>query len=1383
MLNYDKRIHYITLLVFVSFFTINISLILAQSFPIPSGSFLSSPGITAPTFIPNSNYYSKGDTSYLKYSVNTSLRQRWGKFNMRKQQIPNYLPYRDDKMTLKNNDYAEKENLLRSNTKNLKFFFYGKNYDYSKFKKLIDEIFSQSLLNAQINHESETELERQFDSFMENDIFEKIVRKIAALKTLTDCEASLKSNEISNEIYKLPTLKMKIYSLLLYGQQLQAETYNESYFILFLKKSYDLINKEFPEIDPLYKYSLVSGFPRDTNTLSDKKINLLKFVGDYCTYHLKLVDGLEAYLRASLLAWEHNFLDQEGIIEYKISELYSNKPNCLYIEKSLFHIEQAVKCVLSMPLYNHIRINEINQQCFLFSRDGNIADPSTLYKLIDKLIVGDSLPYNTDCDYYYYQALGHYFSSTGIIEDLSLAKIYYQAAFLSAYLNIKGQGDDLPQIKTALTDLFWIYSNLDLKKDALHLLDLAMQLSDVLNDKAYKIELLYDKSYIFYNLGHQNDALKYLSQAYLGGYKRDVYNNSRQNEIGYLIWRDIINFKTYPSIFEKVRTYLIKYENPIDKELTKLTSLENTYENLRNKKTLNYYINECVMLDHQLDILKNENYKLDSLLEFKQHDLKLLNNKILISDSIRKVREIEIDSLKRDKADLGKKILEKQNEYSTLKSNFSKDSTFYYNQIRQLAYSDSLANANLGVINGQLESTKKGRKMVLRGGIGLLLLSILISWLVFKKRKHDYDKHIENKNKQILKSNTHAAISQVLARNMSHNIGSHVLSKFNNSQDIEKIYGIQQYVGTVPNQKPNSKIASFNEYLKCRMDFLSDISMADPILETPYNFFNDVLGGMLKNPILLDRISGIQGEPKYELKMQISKNRTTWKEIEFDNNTSQWMYDIYSVSMPNDVLGCHAFYIIIENIIRNTYKHSQRSISKFEFNIRISPSSHPDLMAVQIFDNNYESRSEIDKIIKSRNEAFRKEIIDTNTNKLRTDNLGTIEMEVCAAYLRKISLDKYKDKPYTVNDNGYNTDESGEKIYNIIRAYPQNKEGDPAFASLGYELYLLRPKEVLIVSENLEEKDDWKDGGVDVVSPGKFGTKSYPHQIILHEGSLEKSYNITPRCIEVKTKKLQDLNKLNAEDLIEDVWDIYGKQLTENRQVYRFMWGALTKCYPEDSETTRDVIFANHRGGTKINEYIECSHHKYNTSRIDSENITKKNIVSLVEMIQIKVCIIDERIQSFADEKSYSYDGHNIKFKDYFPNISIKIPRNNNSSEPDLNQHYFGNMSDVNSVQFKLKEYLKASNDCDFIIIHLGIVEKMLVKKTKDKVRGKIMQLLDNQDDLYKKIIFTTSRTVTGTIPDDCRYLPLSAVQHCVETTFDKFLLVKALFNSRKPSN
>jgi hypothetical protein len=642
------------------------------------------------------------------------------------------------------------------------------------------------------------------------------------------------------------------------------------------------------------------------------------------------------------------------------------------------------------------------------------------------------------------------------------------------------------------------------------------------------------------------------------------------------------------------------------------------------------------------------------------------------------------------------------------------------------------------------------------------------------------------KTKETTKQATRAAISQVMARNMSHNIGSHVLSKFKNKSDIESIKQLQgepfgQYKGALPTLEINKQIANFNDYLKSRMDFLADITMATPILETPYKFSSDVVQGLLNNPILLDRISGISGDVSYTFKVYQNKvNQERFHDL-YEGN--KWEYDSYTVSMPNDILGCHAFYIIVENIIRNTFKHSKSDIKHFEFNIDIQPcEDDPDLYEVRLYDNNCKPIHELTPVIESRNKAFNDDII--KDNKLRSDSLGTIEMEVCAAYLRKISLDDYQDDIYTVNKEGFNEDSFEKKIKNIIRAYPQYWNEQCDCASLGYVFYLLKPKEVLIVSKNaIIEQNGWRNDGIDVVKE-LDKAKTYAHQIILTDQDIESSISITSRIVKLQESEISDLSSKDSKTVIEYAWEKYGAILLKNEPGFRFLGNGKNFTYPSGKENEEEiqVNFPNHDGGNSKNEYIRASHHKY-IKLFDSDEISKEYLVSLSEMVKTKVCIIDERIQVFAGEKKYI---NGIAFIDYYKHINVHIPKIKRKGaitdipDPNLNAPNFGSADNSNSEQYKLKAYLEKHKDSDFIILHLGIIEKMLVSKKSTDVEAKIRELVNSCEEKYSKIILTSGRGTPDTVPENCRYLPLSAVQHCVETTFDKFLLVKALYNARK---
>lgn len=634
------------------------------------------------------------------------------------------------------------------------------------------------------------------------------------------------------------------------------------------------------------------------------------------------------------------------------------------------------------------------------------------------------------------------------------------------------------------------------------------------------------------------------------------------------------------------------------------------------------------------------------------------------------------------------------------------------------------------------------------------------------------------KSEEVRQHATRAAISQVMARNMSHNIGSHVLSKFKNVEDIKDPSKGKQYsdTGNLPNLNSDEQIAYFNDYLKTRMDFLADITLTTPILETPYKFCSDVLLGVLKNHILLNRISGITGNPKYQIRTRIF-NGKTWFDDNLTSDFRTWDNDGFTVSMPNDVLGCHAFYIILENIIRNTYKHSKATLPEFVFTIELKEIENPDLIEVRIYDNNCKPIDEINKTVANRNSSFNEELI--KENKLREGSLGTIEMEVCAAFLRKISLGEYEKSIYKVNEKGFN-EVNGKTVHNLIRAYANSCNDNSGNASLGYVFYLKKPKELLIISDTIQKKEEWKKAGIDVIKKSDLQKESFGHQIILSNEEIPKHITHTPRIIQFADTEIKDLS---SSDLIDFTWNKYGEAITADLS-FQFKRKEQNNYFKEENGNNLKVEFFDHASGynnatDKANGYIEASHHHSAKIRIDNTNSPSiKNLVELIELAKTSVCLIDERIQTFYLEKSYhGSDGVSIAFKDYFPHIGIHIPT---KEEADLNSPNFGEIETENSVQFNLKEYLNKQNKTDFIILHLGIIEKLIEDKSKETVEQKIKELLNQNEELYKKIILTSGRGTPSTIPDNCRYLPLSAVQHCVETTFDKFLLVKALYNSRK---
>ncbi|MFZ0750685.1 MAG: hypothetical protein WAM70_15080, partial [Pyrinomonadaceae bacterium] len=80
----------------------------------------------------------------------------------------------------------------------------------------------------------------------------------------------------------------------------------------------------------------------------------------------------------------------------------------------------------------------------------------------------------------------------------------------------------------------------------------------------------------------------------------------------------------------------------------------------------------------------------------------------------------------------------------------------------------------------------------------------------------------------------------------------------------------------------------------------------------------------------------------------------------------------------------------------------------------------------------------------------------------------------------------------------------------------------------------------------------------------------------------------------------------------------------------------------------------------------------------------------------------------------------------------------------------------------------------------LGIIEKLCGggNVSSEAITAQIKSLVgaDNLD----KVVITTGRGKPTNISDKFRYVPLAIIQNCVETLFDKGMLVASLYNARR---
>lgn len=165
----------------------------------------------------------------------------------------------------------------------------------------------------------------------------------------------------------------------------------------------------------------------------------------------------------------------------------------------------------------------------------------------------------------------------------------------------------------------------------------------------------------------------------------------------------------------------------------------------------------------------------------------------------------------------------------------------------------------------------------------------------------------------------------IMSRNMSHNIGSHVLARltlkeanFTTSEDKEK--HINKLIKNIKldntsefkefyesNDKYKEDITNLTRYLQERMDFLAEISTTQPYVSLPTSL-PEVIEEFNNQEFIISYITGIIKNTRKPLQARV--------EID-DMENEVWF------ASPGGRLGYHALYIILENVIRNSAKHQQ----------------------------------------------------------------------------------------------------------------------------------------------------------------------------------------------------------------------------------------------------------------------------------------------------------------------------------------------------------------------------------------------------------------------------------------------------------------------------
>lgn len=334
-----------------------------------------------------------------------------------------------------------------------------------------------------------------------------------------------------------------------------------------------------------------------------------------------------------------------------------------------------------------------------------------------------------------------------------------------------------------------------------------------------------------------------------------------------------------------------------------------------------------------------------------------------------------------------------------------------------------------------------------------------------------------------------SAIGSIMSRNGSHNIGSHVLAALSHN------------VGTMPDDRV------LYQYIQHRMDYIATATTEFPHWRLSAMFVGNVMREFLLQRHLLDYIAGSEGLRAYQYQnhviapnqknairvhiRRINDTYSSWEGVAFwmsqdvdsfiayhdyaENGNALATNKDIAVAIPGGVVGQHAFYTILENVIRNAAKHDWTGLLEED---RINANLE---VFVDFRDNRFSGIVEcrvwtcvtrkLDdgkcvEIVGGGNHDKVKELKDKIEDKiklsfidesggLRRENWGIAEMRISAGYLKGSDI-------MEIGGLNNNLSKAGDcATLEIIR--PVIIDVDENHSALGFRFDLHKPHELLVV--------------------------------------------------------------------------------------------------------------------------------------------------------------------------------------------------------------------------------------------------------------------------------------------------------------------------------
>ena len=350
------------------------------------------------------------------------------------------------------------------------------------------------------------------------------------------------------------------------------------------------------------------------------------------------------------------------------------------------------------------------------------------------------------------------------------------------------------------------------------------------------------------------------------------------------------------------------------------------------------------------------------------------------------------------------------------------------------------------------------------------------------------------KQTRVIKSHaTKSAIGSIMSRNGSHNIGSHVLAALSHN------------VGTMPDDRV------LYQYIQHRMDYIATATTEFPRWKMPTMFLGNMMKVLLSQRHLLDNIAGSENLKAWKFQRRevdeeersvarikfiirrIGEDGEPSKVLLYDGNggTVNLDHDV-SLAIPGGTIGQHAFFTIVENVIRNSAKHDwsspsariiENGIKKLDANgdvvkgnleVYIDFKDLPEEGNVEfkVFTNMSDADEPSEglagqTIFEKVSDALKAKFID-ETGGLRKAKWGIAEMKISAGYLQSRESGVIGGLDSTSEKAKADKKHFGPEIIEPVRV--TLAEEKYTINHLGYRFKVPKPRTLLIIVDDLPEE-------------------------------------------------------------------------------------------------------------------------------------------------------------------------------------------------------------------------------------------------------------------------------------------------------------------------